>query len=338
MTASSADDATHTCPSTEGGVGATSLSGVSARKSERIMNLTICLLMARRFVERERIRDLVEGYHGLSQDAFERTFERDKQELRALGVPVETGSNDPLFPDEVGYRIRRRDFALPPLEFDAAELAALGLASDVWDSARMADTATAAVAKLRASGLDPDAARVASFAPRVAAREAGFETLWRATLERQPVGFCYRGVDRVVEPWRLTSRKGAWYLFGHDRVRGEGRSFKLSRIEGEVRLVGEPGSVVTPDAATLAEHLNSLEQPRPTRAVVAVRDGAAGELVRFATPADADVPDGFSAWRVDLGPDAAGEIAGHGADVVVLAPADLAAAVRRHLEAVAAWA
>ena len=57
------------------------------------MNLTICLLMARRFVEREQIRELVAGYQGLSDAAFERTFERDKDELRALGVPVETGSN-----------------------------------------------------------------------------------------------------------------------------------------------------------------------------------------------------------------------------------------------------
>lgn len=301
------------------------------------MNLTICLLMARRFVEREQIRDLVEGYHDLSQQAFERTFERDKEELRALGVPVETGSNDPLFPDEVGYRIRRRDFELPPLEFDAAELAALGVASGVWDSARLADTATTAVAKLRASGLDPDAGRVASFAPSVGAHEPAFEVLWQATLEQRPVTFRYRGLDRVVEPWRLTSRNGSWYLIGYDRTREEGRSFKLSRIEGDTRAAGQPGTVTPPDAVTLAAHLRSLDAPRPTTAVVAVRDGAAGELVRFATPADAPAPDGFSAWRVDLGPDAAGDLAWFGADVAVLEPPELAAAVRRHLEAVAAW-
>lgn len=301
------------------------------------MNLTICLLMARRFVEREHIRELVEGYHDLSQQAFERTFERDKEELRALGVPVETGSNDPLFPDEVGYRIRRRDFELPPLEFDTAELAALGVASGVWDSARLADSATTAVAKLRASGLDPDAGRVASFAPNVGAHEPGFEALWQATLEQRPVAFRYRGVDRVVEPWRLTSRKGAWYLVGYDRTRREGRSFKVSRIDGETRPSGRPGTVTRPDAAVVAAHLRSLDAPRPTAAIVAVRDGAAGELVRFATPSDAAAPDGFSPWRVELGQDAAGDLAWYAPDVLVLDPPELLAAVRRHLEAVAAW-
>ena len=166
------------------------------------MNLTICLLMARRFVEREQIRELVAGYQGLSDAAFERTFERDKDELRALGVPVETGSNSSLFPDEVGYRIRRRDFELPEIDFSPAELAALGVASTVWDDARLHGDATTALAKLRAAGLDPDGERVAGFAPSVAAREPAFETLWQATLAGMPVssnpGGCCRGTGRGI--------------------------------------------------------------------------------------------------------------------------------------------
>jgi len=94
---------------------------MSPRKSERIMNLAICLLLARRFVEKSQIREVVEGYHDLSDAAFERTFERDKDELRLMGVPVETGSNSALFPDEIGYRIRRKDFELPPISFTPEE-------------------------------------------------------------------------------------------------------------------------------------------------------------------------------------------------------------------------
>ena len=102
---------------------------MAARKSERILNLTICLLNTRRFIDRESIRGSVEGYAGLNDGAFERTFERDKDDLRAMGVPVETGSNSAFFPDEIGYRIRRQDFELPPLQVDAGEAAALGLAA-----------------------------------------------------------------------------------------------------------------------------------------------------------------------------------------------------------------
>ncbi|MDO5534912.1 MAG: WYL domain-containing protein [Propionibacteriaceae bacterium] len=308
---------------------------MSARKSERIMNLTICLLMARRFVEREQIRELVEGYRGLGDAAFERTFERDKDDLRALGVPVEMGSNSSLFPDEVGYRIRRSDFELPAIDFTAAETAALGVASSVWDDARLGGEAAKALAKLRASGLDPDASRVAAFTPTVGAREPAFEVLWEAVLAARPVAFAYRGLDRVVEPWRLVNRTGAWYLIGLDRTRGEGRSFKVSRIESDPVLVD--GSVTEPDPAVVERHLASLHARRDNEAVVAVRDGAAPDLTRFAEPAGVPAPPGFSAWRVRVSADAAGDLAWHGADVVVLEPAALADAVRTHLEAVAAW-
>ncbi len=314
---------------------------MSARKSERIMNLTICLLLARRFVDREQIRRLVEGYAGLSDAAFERTFERDKEDLRALGVPIETGSNSALFPDEVGYRIRRTDFELPPVQFDAAETAVLGLASGVWDSARLAGATTTALAKLRAAGVDPDAERVAGFAPRMAAREPGVEALWPATLRRSPVAFRYRGVDRVVEPWARAHRSGAWYAVGLDRVRGEGRAYKLSRVEDTPRIVGRDAEFDRPDPDVVAAHLASLEpQPRDLTAVVAVRDGAAGNLIRDAEPAGVPSPlPGHTTWRVSVARagDAAAELAEHGDAVLVLDPPELRAAVIAHLEAVAAW-
>lgn len=302
------------------------------------MNLTICLLMTRRFLERERIRDLVEGYHGLSDSAFERAFERDKEELRSMGVPVETGSNSALFPDEVGYRIRRRDFELPALEFDAAELTALALASEVWDSSRVGARAVTAVAKLRAAGLEPDTDRVAGFAPSVSAHEPAFEPLWEATLTRRPVRFTYRGVARVVEPWRLALRTGSWYLVGFDRVRGAGRSYKVSRIEDAPVPAGPAWSVPAPDAAVVAAHLDSLAARREVTALVAIREGRAPDLARQAEPADAPVPEGFAAYRVRVGRDAAGDLAAHGADVVVLDPPELRAAVIEHLRVVAAWA
>ena len=167
---------------------------MAPRKSERILNLTICLLLARRFIEKSRIREVVEGYHNLSDAAFERTFERDKDDLRGMGVPVETGSNNPLFPDEVGYRIRRKDFELPAIEFTPAETAALGLAATVWESATQADQAVSALAKLRAAGVDPDPERLAGLAPSIGAREPAFASIWAATLERVPVSYTHLDV------------------------------------------------------------------------------------------------------------------------------------------------
>ena len=92
---------------------------MAPRKTERILNLTICLLVSGRYLPKSRIREAVEGYHDLSDEAFERTFERDKDELRSLGVPIEVGSFDPLFDDEPGYRILSSEFALPAIDLDA---------------------------------------------------------------------------------------------------------------------------------------------------------------------------------------------------------------------------
>lgn len=317
---------------------------MSARKSERIMNLTICLLLARRFLPREHLRRAVEGYAGLSDAAFERTFERDKEDLRALGVPIETGSDDPLFPDEVGYRIRRTDFELPPLEFDAAERAAIGIATGVWEQTRLADSTVQAVAKLRAAGIDPDVGRVAAFVPSVDAPEPAFEALWEATIGRRRVRFRYRGVDRTVEPWTLSYRRGAWFLIGHDLTRGEGRSFKLARIEGPPVVEAVRGGYEVPGADVLAAHVASLEPAAPSReALVALADGAAHALRRRSRPAEdvADAPPAPPGFSLHLLPYAdadavVGELAAAGTDVEVVGPPALRAALVAHLEGVAA--
>ena len=135
---------------------------MAPRKTERILNLTICLLVSGRYLPKSRIREAVEGYHNLSDAAFERTFERDKDELRSLGVPIEVGSFDPLFDDEPGYRILSSEFALPAIDLDAEEAAVVGVAARVWQHAGMAESTRSAIAKLRAAGVEPDASQLAS--------------------------------------------------------------------------------------------------------------------------------------------------------------------------------
>ena len=315
------------------------VTGVSPRKSERIMNLAICLLMARRFIEKSQIRQVVEGYHDLSDSAFERTFERDKDELRAMGVPVETGSNNPLFPDEVGYRIRRKDFELPAIEFSPAETAALGLAATVWESATQAEQAVTALAKLRASGLDPDPARLDALAPSIGAREPAFASIWEATVDRAPIRFGYKGEQRRVEPWAMTYRRGAWYLLCRDRDKAEPRMFKVARVDAAAERIGKPGSYTVPDV-DLDAAWSSLEPSQPDAEVVlAIRPGRAAELRRRGRPVTPEqaVPAGYDALSVSYARagDLVGEVCAHGADVVVLAPPDVRRAVLTELRATA---
>ena len=206
---------------------------MAPRKTERILNLTICLLVSGRYLPKSRIREAVEGYHDLSDAAFERTFERDKDELRALGVPIEVGSFDPLFDDEPGYRILPSEFELPAIDLDAEEAAVVGVAARVWQHASMAESTMSAVAKLRAAGVEPDTSQLASLEPSVSATEPAFETLWTSVLDRSRVSFVYRdGALRKLEPWGITSSKGRWYVIGRDVDRAAVRMFKLSRITG----------------------------------------------------------------------------------------------------------
>lgn len=313
---------------------------MTQQKSERIMNLAICLLMSRRFVDKARIREVVEGYHDLSDAAFERTFERDKDELRHLGVPVETGSNDPLFPDEVGYRILRKNFELPPIEFTPAETAALGLAASVWESATQAGRTVSALAKLRAAGVDPDPTRLSALAPSVGAREPAFGGIWAAYAERVPISFGYRGGTRKVEPWAMTYRRGAWYLLGHDRGREAPRVFKVARVDGAVARIGKAGSYRLPDDLDVAAAWRTLEPASSDEtALLALRDGRANDLRASGTPEPATegVPPGYAAYRVGYARpgDFAAELCARGADALVLAPETLRQAVIGRLESVA---
>ncbi|HWI00505.1 MAG TPA: WYL domain-containing protein, partial [Propionibacteriaceae bacterium] len=200
---------------------------MTTRKTERILNLTICLLVSGRYLPKSRIREAVEGYHDLSDAAFERTFERDKDELRSLGVPIEVGSFDPLFEDEPGYRILPSEFELPPIDLDAEEAAVIGVAARVWQHASMAESTMSAIAKLRAGGVEPDASQLGALEPSVQATEPAFEPLWHAVLHRIRVSFTYRdGARRTLEPWGMTSARGRWYVIGRDIGRDAPRMFR----------------------------------------------------------------------------------------------------------------
>lgn len=318
---------------------------MALRKTERILNLTICLLASGRYLPKSRIREAVEGYHDLSDAAFERTFERDKDELRGLGVPIEVGGYDPLFDDEAGYRILASEFELPPIDLDAEEAAAVGVAARVWQHASMAESTMSALAKLRAAGIEPDAAQLASLEPSVQASEPAFEALWIAVLDRVRVGFTYRHhTKRTLEPWGITSSKGRWYVIGHDVDRNAPRMFRLSRISDIPQRLSKAGAYDVPDDLDLRAMARALTPGDPTAtATVAIRKGKAPSLRRRGhqladpPPATMSLPSGFEVFSLGYGDVMmlADEIAGYAADVVVVEPSQLRSEVISRLSAVA---
>ncbi|GAA4126248.1 YafY family protein [Nocardioides fonticola] len=307
---------------------------MSVRKSERLLNLLIMLLVQRHYVPKSRIRSIL--YPDASDEAFDRMFDRDKDELRSLGVPIEVGQLDPLFDDEPGYRIRPDRFALPPVSLEPDEAAVVGLATRVWEHAKLAEATSEAVRKLTAQGLEVDLAALEIAQPRLSADEPVFDVFWEAVQARQAVVFDYRRTGettttrRHLQPWGVARHAGRWYVVGFDVDRGDERVFRLSRVVGDARTVGEPGAYEVPagtDVRAVARRL--APPPERTRISLLVRPDAGHSLRTGADSIQTGVtgPDGADDWhRVVLTRSPFGmvdEVLAHGADVVVEEPAEL---------------
>jgi proteasome accessory factor B len=314
---------------------------VGISKVERLMNLVIALLSTRSFITAERIRATVYGYaDSPSDEAFSRMFERDKNELRDLGIPLETGRVSSLDPTE-GYRINREAYALPPVELTADEAAAVAVATQLWQSPELVTATQGALLKLRAAGVDvdaPDAGATISTAaamPGLRGSEEVLGILLAAVDSGQAVQFQHRPsrsdpfITRTVEPWGVITHRGRWYLVGHDRDRNATRTFRLSRIGSEVATVGPRDAVRRPDGVDLREivHGAVAEWPPSAQARVWVADGRATALRRQAAVTVSRTLAGRAGDEIaiDIGRQdrLAREIAGYGADALVLDPQSL---------------
>ncbi|MEP7193444.1 MAG: WYL domain-containing protein, partial [Actinomycetota bacterium] len=282
---------------------------------------------------------------------FDRMFERDKDELRELGIPLVTEPFDAFFDDEPGYRIDRREYALPDISFASDELAVLGLASRAWTHATLAGPAAQALRKLEASGVKRDDSSLIGIVPMVRTVEPAFEAVKSAVLRHTAVAFTYRTAStakvatRHVQPWAIASWHGHWYLTGFDTDRQAPRVFRLGRIEGEVAVDGRPGSYDVPEnhqPTTMIRTVAADLTPRP--ATLEVRVGTGHSLRRQAS-AVSPVPDTSQAGDTVQAGDTwslivvdftdtetfGAEICSFGPDVVVRSPAELRESVIRRL-------
>jgi len=241
---------------------------------ERVLNLLALMLDTRIPRTREEYVREIAGYP-TQTEANRRAFERDKEILRGMGVPItmETIGDG----NEVGYRVRPDDYCLPDLGLSADETAALRVAVSAIS---LGDgSGQGALMKLGGVG-DQASAPIASLpiAPALA-------TLFDAFRRRAVVTFPYRTETRTVEPWGLSSKRGHWYVVGFDRDRDAVRAFRADRIDGDVE-VGESGAFDVPDDFRPDDHIEDrgwlLGDAPPVNVRLAVDadhlDGVLGEL------------------------------------------------------------
>ena len=245
---------------------------MSAGKTERLLNLTMALLATRRFLTKAEIFDRVAGYTG-APEANDRMFERDKDDLRELGVPLVIGGSNQLLDLEDGYRIDAKAYSLPAISFSPGEASVITLAAQIWREVSFSKPARSALLKLRASGTELDNSEL--FEAHLSAMEPAFPNVWEAVKERRRIEFDYRRRDgfvnhREIEPWGILSWHGAWYLIGLDLERKASRVFRLSRLTSEVIFTSSPAFFLPPEGLDLRGEIEKLNNSEEQIAVLNV--------------------------------------------------------------------
>jgi proteasome accessory factor B len=222
----------------------------------------------------------VDGYEG-EPDAMERMFERDKDDLRNLGITIEVGSFDPLFEDEVGYRIRPENYQADLESISSRELSLISLATQAWQGAVLDASALSALIKLKSLGIDSDVDSIPGLAPTVHISDSNFATIIDAISERRVISFNYLSADlnsenRAIEAYGAGTKNGFWYVAGRDLDRKELRLFRLDRFDSEVKNQGKVAAYEIPSDFTMSQSLANPEESHI--AVIRVRRDKAHAL------------------------------------------------------------
>ena len=310
---------------------------------ERLVNLVVALMATEQGITKDAILTSVSGYReqseaGASKDALEKMFERDKEALRGLGVPIETLGEraDPDDLREARYRVPTSEYVLPEdITFTSAELALLNLAGGVWSESSLSADARSGLRKILALGIPVDEP-IIGYSPRISLRDPAFPALQQAIEQTKVVRFSYLkpGEDaprtRRVQPLALIEYEARWHVFGNDLDAGAERTFLLARIVGPVEITRDtfPASLRA-DAGEKA--LAGLEEVAARNsALLEVNPGteAALRLSRRATPAEQGIRLPFVDIHI-----LADELASYGPEVRVVEPRELRDQVIARLEA-----
>jgi predicted DNA-binding transcriptional regulator YafY len=315
---------------------------------ERLFSVVLALLATENGLTNDDILQSVQGYRqryvaGSGNASLERQFERDKDDLRDLGIPLETfdDPDDPGNNHALRYRIPKREYDIPrDVSFTPEEMTLLTLAATVWQQGSLSAQSRRALTKLRGIGAEPSDPLI-GVAPRLTAREPAFEPLSRALERHTTVRFSYLkpGDDgpseRTVEPHALVQHQGRWHLYGYDRSAGAPRTFLLTRIAGDVTLTSEVFEAPPGDPAKRAlGELEELWLSQTARVTVTAGTEADLQLARRAVKGS-ETAQPRAVHYTDLHA-FADQLAGFGPEVVVSEPAALRDAVTDRLRRVLA--
>jgi proteasome accessory factor B len=309
---------------------------------ERLVNLVALLLESPRPLTFEQIRDAMpEAYAQQETATAKRMFERDKDILRDIGVPIEVSATD-AWDVEQGYTIPKDRYYLPEIALDPEEISALFVAARAGGPD---PTAEQAVRKLLygAEGAFPTGDVDTPFAAEAAGVDARVLAAADAMGDGRSIRFTYRTSrgersDRHVDPYGLVVRGGHWYVVGLDRERAEIRSFRFSRMAGDLER-GDAASS-PPEGFRAADHVagGPWGPGEPQEHVVVAFSPDVAWWVTGSLEGVEAVRERDDGWQVVRVPTAPGDgivswVLSFGPDAELLEPPTLRAELVRRLEA-----
>lgn len=245
---------------------------MSDQKTERLINLTLALLASKRYLTKSEIFKNVAGYSG-SAETMERMFERDKDDLRNLGVSIEVRALDPLFEDDQGYLIDSKSFQINPTDFSKEEILLLTMAANLWHGSALQNDSKAALLKIQS--LDGLVATNTVTSPVVEDNEDSKKLLliFDAVERLVSLEFEYKGTVRQVKPYGIYTRRGFWYLAAQEN--DVVKSFKVIRIGGQIKVTSKSQGFTKPAEFKLSKFIEGLNAPTRSTAEVRIRKNQA---------------------------------------------------------------
>jgi len=222
----------------------------SVNPEDRLFHLILALMATSQGLSKEQILSTVRGYRedteaGMARESIERRFERDKDSLRDLGIPLEAI----IPPEEDGnnkstlYRIPKGDYDLPAdVTFSSVDITLLNIAAALWREGSLSSDARNAQIKLASLGAVVDEPLI-GFAPIVSAREPALAVMREAIDKAKQVSFDYLkpgqagASTRVISPWALVNHEGRWHVIGHEGATGKERTFLVRRIVSSTHII-----------------------------------------------------------------------------------------------------
>ena len=245
---------------------------MSDQKTERLINLTLALLSSKRYLTKSEIFNNVAGYSG-SPETMERMFERDKDELRNLGIRIEVRALDPLFEDDQGYLIDSNTFQINPNDFSQEEIFLLTMAANLWHGSALQKDSKAALLKIQS--LDGLVATNTVASPVIEDNEDSKKLLliFDAVERFITLEFEYKGTIRQVKPYGIYTRRGFWYLAAQEN--DVVKSFKVVRIGQQIRATSKAQAFDKPSEFKLSAFLEDINSPTTSKAEARIRKNQA---------------------------------------------------------------